>query len=70
MGIALGKEVHSYHPIETLKKLMPVQNRSAARNSGIRVARLNAQGEREIMDDAARATEQQRLQSVIDSDCK
>ena len=39
-------------------------------DSGIRVARLNAQGEREIMDDKARATEQQRLQSVIDSDCK
>ena len=39
-------------------------------DSGIRVARLNAQGEREIMDDKARATEQQRLQSVIDNDCK
>jgi len=42
----------------------------ATMDSGIRVARINAQGEREIMDDAARATEQQRLQSVIDSDCK
>ncbi|VTU28649.1 DUF4124 domain-containing protein [Variovorax sp. PBL-E5] len=39
-------------------------------DSGMRVARLNAQGEREIMDDSARAAEQQRLQSVIDSDCK
>lgn len=39
-------------------------------DSGIRVARLNAQGEREIMDDKARAIEQQRLQSVIDNDCK
>jgi hypothetical protein len=39
-------------------------------DSGIRVARLNAQGEREIMDDKARAAEQQRLQSVIDADCK
>lgn len=39
-------------------------------DSGIRVARMNAQGEREIMDDKARATEQQRLQSVIDADCK
>ncbi|MGJ7541518.1 DUF4124 domain-containing protein [Variovorax sp. LT1R16] len=42
----------------------------ATMDSGIRVARVNAQGEREIMDDKARATEQQRLQSVIDSDCK
>lgn len=39
-------------------------------DSGMRVARLNAQGEREVMDDKARAAEQQRLQSIIDSDCK
>lgn len=42
----------------------------ATMDSGIRVARVNAQGEREIMDDAARASEQQRLQSIIASDCK
>ena len=39
-------------------------------DSGIRIARLNAQGEREIMDDKARAAENRRLQTVIDSDCK
>lgn len=39
-------------------------------DSGIRVARLNAQGEREIMDDKGRAEEQKRLQTVIASDCK
>jgi hypothetical protein len=39
-------------------------------DSGARLARTNAQGEREIMDDAARATESQRIQSVIDADCK
>ena len=42
----------------------------ATMDSGIRVARLNAQGEREIIDDNARAAETQRLQSVIDTDCK
>ena len=42
----------------------------ATMDSGIRVARVNAQGEREIMDDAARATEQKRLQSIIEADCK
>ncbi|OUM01936.1 DUF4124 domain-containing protein [Variovorax sp. JS1663] len=42
----------------------------ATMDSGIRVARLNAQGEREVMDDKARTAETQRLQSVIDSDCK
>lgn len=39
-------------------------------DSGMRVARLNAQGEREVMDDQARAAEQRRLQGIIDSDCK
>jgi len=39
-------------------------------DSGMRVARVNAQGEREIMDDKMRADEQRRLKSVIDSDCK
>ena len=38
-------------------------------DSGIRIARINANGEREIMDDAARSSETQRLQSIIDSEC-
>ncbi|HSV60233.1 MAG TPA: DUF4124 domain-containing protein [Variovorax sp.] len=42
----------------------------ATYDSGIRVARLNAQGEREIIDDNMRAEEQKRLQAVIASDCK
>ncbi|MCR6476111.1 DUF4124 domain-containing protein [Variovorax sp. ZS18.2.2] len=39
-------------------------------DSGIRIAKVNAKGEREIMDDTTRADEQKRVQSVIDSDCK
>ena len=39
-------------------------------DSGIRVARLNDKGEREIIDDKGRAEEQQRLQTVISADCK
>ena len=42
----------------------------ATMDSGIRVARVNDQGERIIMDDEARASEQKRLASVIASDCK
>jgi uncharacterized protein DUF4124 len=42
----------------------------ATLDSGIRVAQMNAQGERVIMDDAARAAETKRLQGIIDSDCK
>ena len=42
----------------------------ATYDSGLRVARLNAQGEREIIDDNMRAQETKRLQSVIENDCK
>ncbi|MBB3176304.1 DUF4124 domain-containing protein [Variovorax sp. Sphag1AA] len=42
----------------------------ATMDSGMRVARVNAQGEREILDDDMRAAEQKRLQGVIDSECK
>ena len=38
--------------------------------SGVRLSRINSQGEREIMDDAARAAEAKRIQSIADSDCK
>lgn len=38
--------------------------------SGIRLAVTNAKGEREVMDDAARAAESKRLQGIVDSDCK
>jgi len=39
-------------------------------DSGVRLSRVNKQGEREILDDAARATETQRIQTIIDADCK
>jgi len=42
----------------------------AGLESGMRLSRVNAQGEREILDDAARAAELKRAQAVIDSDCK
>lgn len=32
VGIALGKEVHSYFDVDELKRLTPIQNRSAAEN--------------------------------------
>jgi hypothetical protein len=32
VGLALGKETHSDYPMDELRKLMPVQNRSAALN--------------------------------------
>lgn len=42
----------------------------AAFDSGIRLSRTNAAGEREVMDDAARAAEAQRIQGIINTDCK
>lgn len=38
-------------------------------DSGVRMTRFNEKGEREILDDAARAAEMQRVQSIISSDC-
>jgi hypothetical protein len=42
----------------------------ASFDSGVRIARTNDKGEREIMDDLARATEVKRIQVIIDADCK
>jgi hypothetical protein len=39
-------------------------------DSGVRVSRTNAAGEREVMDDAARAAEARRIQGIIDTDCR
>jgi len=39
-------------------------------DSGVRISKTNASGEREIMDDAGRAAEAKRIQAIIDSDCK
>lgn len=42
----------------------------ASFQSGVRISTVNAKGEREIMDDNARAAEGKRLQTIVDSDCK
>lgn len=42
----------------------------ATYDSGIRIARTNEKGEREMLDESARAAESKRMQTVIDSDCK
>jgi hypothetical protein len=39
-------------------------------DSGIRLTRANAQGEREVLDDAARASESQKARDVMATDCK
>jgi hypothetical protein len=42
----------------------------ASLGDGMRIARTNAQGEREVLDDKGRAEEMQRARQVIASDCK
>ncbi len=39
-------------------------------DSGVRIAVTNAKGEREVMEDAARAAEAKRVQGIIDAACK
>lgn len=41
----------------------------ATYDSGVRVARNNAKGEREFIDDATRAAETKRLEAIIAKDC-
>lgn len=42
----------------------------AGMESGMRLARVNEKGEREILDDKARADEAQRARQIIASDCR
>ena len=46
------------------------KNQLAALESGQRVARFNAQGEREFLDDAQRSAELERTRKVIADSCK
>lgn len=42
----------------------------AGLDSGLRLARVNAKGEREFIDDTERKVEAKRIQAIIDADCK
>lgn len=46
------------------------RNHLTTLESGMRIARVNDKGEREILDDNARAQEVQRARAVIASDCR
>ena len=41
----------------------------ATMDSGVRIGQVNAAGEREVMDEVARATEAKRIQAVMATDC-
>lgn len=42
----------------------------ASFDSGVRVSRINEKGEREVLDDTARASEVKRIQAIMNSDCQ
>ena len=46
------------------------QAQAKALESGVRIARVNANGEREYLDDKQRASELQRAQDIVDQNCK
>lgn len=46
------------------------QGAKATLDSGMRMARVNAQGEREVLDDAQRAAELKRVNEIIAASCK
>jgi hypothetical protein len=46
------------------------RNQLATLDSGQRIARVNDKGEREVLDDKARADETRRARDVITSDCR
>lgn len=46
------------------------QAQQRALDDGMRIARVNAKGEREILDDKGRAEESSRARAIISSDCK
>ncbi|MDO5691892.1 MAG: DUF4124 domain-containing protein [Pseudomonadota bacterium] len=52
---------------ESCKRAM---NAKASLESGMRMARLNDKGEREVLDDNQRAAEMKRTQQIIDQDCR
>ena len=52
---------------ENCKRALSVK---ASLDSGVRIARTNEKGERQFLDDAERAAELQRVQAIIQSDCK
>lgn len=46
------------------------KQQKATYDSGVKVTRMNAKGEREVLDDKQRATESKRMDEIIAADCK
>lgn len=73
---AAAEQTTAQRQLEERNAAAQAENCSRARahlnvlNEGRRIARTNAQGEVEVMDDKGRAEEVQRARAIIASDCK
>ena len=73
-GASIGVEV-VYSPcageFDCVRVRLPVGATvgDAVRLSGMRMARINEKGEREVMDDKMRAEEMKRAREMADADC-
>ena len=56
--------------IQRTDNCMRARNALAGLQSGARIAQFDAQGQRAYLNDEQRAAEVQRMQSIIDSDCR
>jgi hypothetical protein len=74
--LAEAAEAERVRAVEARQAAARAENCSRARSakasfeSGQRMARMNDKGEREILDDAQRATELQRIEQIIASECR
>lgn len=73
---AADEEAAKRHAEEEKQKVARAENCQRAKaqvralDDGMRMARVNEKGEREILDDKARAEESKRAREVMSSDCK
>ena len=67
--LAQRKAVEEKNRVAKADNCVRAKQAKASYESGLRIRRVNAKGEIEVLDDAARAAEVKRIQAIIDSDC-
>lgn len=68
--LALQKQQQAKDAAARAENCDRARGQLTALSEGQRMARTNAQGEREVLDDNARAEEMQRARAIIASDCR
>ena len=63
------KAVEEKNRVAKADNCVRAKQAKASYESGLRIRRVNAKGEVEVLDDAARAVEVKRIQAIIESDC-